>query len=70
MNIQKAPRAARASSRRDFLGTSCKAVAAVSAASAIAARSYAAEDNTIKVALVGCGGRGGGAAVNALSTKG
>ena len=35
-----------------------------------AARSYAAEDNTIKVALVGCGGRGTGAAANALSTKG
>ncbi len=30
---------------------------------------HAAENNTIKIALVGCGGRGTGAAVNALSTK-
>ncbi len=30
---------------------------------------HAAEDNTIRVALVGCGGRGTGAADNALSTK-
>ena len=36
----------------------------------IAARSYAGEDNTIKLALVGCGGRGTGAARKALSTKG
>jgi hypothetical protein len=28
---------------------------------------HAAENNTIQVALVGCGGRGTGAAVNALS---
>jgi predicted dehydrogenase len=39
-------------------------------ASAITTRGYAAEDNTIKVALVGCGGRGTGAALNALSTSG
>jgi predicted dehydrogenase len=38
--------------------------------SAISARSFAGEDNTIKIALVGCGGRGTGAAANALSTQG
>jgi len=38
--------------------------------SAIAARAYAAENNTIKVALIGCGGRGGGAIAQALSTRG
>jgi predicted dehydrogenase len=32
-------------------------------------RVHAAEQNTIRIALIGCGGRGGGAAVNALSTK-
>ena len=32
--------------------------------------SYAGEDNTLKIALVGCGGRGTGAALNALSTEG
>jgi predicted dehydrogenase len=36
--------------------------------SAITARSHASEDNTIKIALVGCGGRGSGAAANALKT--
>src|SRR5262249_34995027 len=30
---------------------------------------HAAENNTIRVALVGCGGRGTGAAENALSTR-
>ena len=57
-------------SRRDFIKTSGKAAAGAALASAIAARSYAAENNTIKIALVGCGGRGTGAAAQALSTKG
>ena len=30
---------------------------------------HAGENNTIDVALIGCGGRGTGAAINALSTK-
>ena len=37
---------------------------------AISHRAYAAEDNTIKIALVGCGGRGSGAAAQAMSTRG
>ena len=56
--------------RRDFIATSGKAAAGAVLASAIAARSYAAENNTINIALVGCGGRGTGAASQALSTKG
>ena len=56
--------------RRQFLETSGKAVAGAALASAIATPGYAAEDNTIKIALVGCGGRGSGAALQALSTKG
>lgn len=56
-------------SRREFLTTSGR-VAAVSALGLTAVPAvHAAEDNTIKVALVGCGGRGTGAAANALSTK-
>src|SRR4051794_16241224 len=56
-------------SRRDFLKTT-GAVAGVSALSGIAVPAvHAGEDNTIRVALVGCGGRGTGAAANALSTK-
>lgn len=56
-------------SRRDFLSTTGK-IAAVSALGYGAVPAvHAAENNTIKVALVGCGGRGTGAALNALSTK-
>ena len=57
-------------SRREFLKRSGGALTGAALASAIAARSYAAEDNTINVALVGCGGRGTGAAAQALSTEG
>jgi myo-inositol 2-dehydrogenase / D-chiro-inositol 1-dehydrogenase len=57
-------------SRREFLRTSAKAVAGAAVASAVARPGYTAEDNTIKVALIGCGGRGTGAAAQALSTKG
>jgi predicted dehydrogenase len=56
--------------RREFLKTSSVAVAGATLAGAIARPGYAAEDNTIKIALVGCGGRGSGAAAQALSTKG
>jgi predicted dehydrogenase len=58
------------STRRKFIGNSSKAAAGLALARAIESRSYAAEDNTIKVALVGCGGRGTGAAANALATSG
>jgi predicted dehydrogenase len=57
-------------SRREFLKSSGTALAGTALLGQIAARGYAGEDNTIKVALVGCGGRGTGAAAQALSTKG
>jgi len=56
--------------RREFLKTSGAAVAGAALASAIVRPGYAAESNTIKIALVGCGGRGTGAAAQALSTRG
>ncbi len=56
--------------RREFLKTSGTALASAALASAIARPGYAAENNTIKLALVGCGGRGTGAAAQALSTRG
>lgn len=56
--------------RREFLKTSSAAVAGAALASGIARPGYAAEKNTIKIALVGCGGRGTGAAAQALSTRG
>ncbi|NQT82138.1 Gfo/Idh/MocA family oxidoreductase [bacterium] len=57
----------RTMSRRDFLKNSGRMAAASALASVAIPHVHAAEDNTIHVALVGCGGRGGGAAVNALS---
>ncbi len=56
--------------RREFLKTSGSALAGAALAGAIARPGYAAESNTIKLALVGCGGRGTGAAAQALSTRG
>lgn len=57
-------------SRRDFLKTSGTIAAGASAlVGSSFAQIHAGEDNTIRVALVGCGGRGRGAAANALSTQ-
>ena len=57
-------------SRRDFLKHSGSALAGLSLGAALSSRVYAGEQNTIKIALVGCGGRGTGAAANALQTSG
>ena len=56
--------------RREFLKTSSAALAGAALVSPIVRPGYAAENNTIKIALVGCGGRGTGAAAQALSTAG
>jgi predicted dehydrogenase len=56
--------------RRKFLKASGTALSGAALLSQISARSYAGEDNTIKIALIGCGSRGTGAALNALSTHG
>ncbi|MBN1589381.1 MAG: Gfo/Idh/MocA family oxidoreductase [Pirellulales bacterium] len=58
------------SSRRTFLKQTGGAIAGASLAGAMASRVHAAGDDTIKIALVGCGGRGTGAAANALATQG
>jgi predicted dehydrogenase len=55
--------------RREFLKTSSKAVVGAALVTAVARPGYTAEDNTIRVALIGCGGRGTGAAANALATR-
>lgn len=55
--------------RREFLVHTGK-MAAVSALAGVAIpHVHAAEQNTIQLALIGCGGRGTGAAENALSVK-
>lgn len=61
--------AAPKSSRRGFLQTSARALAGTALACAAARPGYAAEVNTLRVALLGCGGRGTGAVANALATR-
>ncbi len=56
-------------SRREFLKSTGRIAASSALAAGIASRMYAAQSNTIKVALIGCGGRGTGAASNALSVR-
>src|SRR5580693_6628695 len=53
-------------SRRNFIKTSTT----LAAAAALAPGVFAANDETLKLALIGCGGRGSGAASQALSTAG
>ena len=63
-NLPTRPRA----SRRDFLKTSAAALGtAVTGSLAISRSAHAAGDDTLKVGLIGCGGRGSGAAGNALN---
>jgi predicted dehydrogenase len=61
--------ASKKSSRREFLKNTTKIAAASAIAGPIGSRIYAAQNNTIKIALVGCGGRGSGAASQALLVK-
>ena len=56
-------------SRRSFLKSSGVAATAGVLASNLSRSVHAGEDNTIRVALVGCGGRGSGAAANALTVN-
>ena len=56
-------------SRREFIKSTGK-IAAVSALAGVALpHVHGAESNTIQIALIGCGGRGTGAAANALDVK-
>jgi predicted dehydrogenase len=56
-------------SRREFLKNTGRFAAVSAVTAGVVPRMYAAENNTIQVALIGCGGRGSGAAANALSVK-
>ncbi len=56
-------------SRRAFMKTTGTVAAASALAGVHVPQAHASEDNTIRLALVGCGGRGTGAAANALSVK-
>lgn len=56
-------------SRREFIKQTSTFAAASALAGVALPHVHAAENNTIQVALVGCGGRGSGAAANALAIK-
>jgi hypothetical protein len=56
-------------SRRDFIINTGKLAAVGALAGVTLPQVHAAENNTIQVALIGCGGRGTGAASNALSVQ-
>ena len=58
------------SSRRQFMKKSLLAGGALAGGLSLARSAHAAGDDVIKIALVGCGGRGTGAASQALSTSG
>ena len=55
--------------RRDFLKDTGRVATTSALMAAAGPRLYAAADDTIRVALIGCGGRGSGAADNAMSVK-
>ena len=57
-------------SRREFLKQTGRLAAASALAGAVIPHVHAGEDNTIRLALIGCGGRGSGAAVNAFEATG
>lgn len=58
------------SSRREFLSLGGKVAAASALAGVALPPVHAGEDNTLRLALIGCGGRGGGAAANAFNAPG
>ncbi|MBN1845408.1 MAG: Gfo/Idh/MocA family oxidoreductase, partial [Sedimentisphaerales bacterium] len=56
-------------SRREFMQNTGRIAVASALATGLGPKLYAASDNTIQLALIGCGGRGSGAASDALSTR-
>ncbi|GAB6164172.1 Gfo/Idh/MocA family oxidoreductase [Thermostilla marina] len=56
-------------SRRRFLKTAGTAAAVSTLVGTAIPRVHAAEDNTVRIALIGCGGRGTGAVMNAFQVK-
>ncbi len=56
--------------RREFLKNTVRVAAASALAGVAIPRVFAGEDNTIQLALIGCGGRGSGAVANAMNVGG
>jgi predicted dehydrogenase len=56
--------------RRDFLKTTAATIAGLGLSGTMTKAVHAAGDDTLKIALIGCGNRGTGAIVQALKTEG
>lgn len=56
-------------SRRDFLKKTTALAGGLAFSSQLAAKAHSSVDDVIRIGLIGCGGRGTGAAVQALSTS-
>ncbi|MDA0750573.1 MAG: Gfo/Idh/MocA family oxidoreductase [Verrucomicrobia bacterium] len=69
MNKSSNPMDAKQSSRREFIKNTSKVTAASALASVALPHVHAQSSETVQVALIGCGGRGTGAAANALSVS-
>jgi predicted dehydrogenase len=70
MSTPDSKKTVQARSRREFLKFSGRVAAASALAGIVVPRCHAAESSTIKLALVGCGGRGTGAVADAFATTG
>lgn len=66
MNKHQTPKS-QLTSRREFLGQSVALAGALAVPTILTPRAFAANGDTLKVGLVGCGGRGTGAASQALN---
>jgi len=62
------PSTSHPTTRREFLKSTGRAAAVTALAGVTLPQVYAAENSVTQIALIGCGGRGTGAAINALST--
>ncbi|HEX4148952.1 MAG TPA: twin-arginine translocation signal domain-containing protein, partial [Pirellulales bacterium] len=69
MTIPHAGAQSAGTTRREFVKNTGRLAAAGALLGITIPHVHAAEDNTLRVALVGCGGRGTGAAANALNVK-
>ena len=70
MNTSEAKNPSISKSRREFLRVAGSSAAASALAGVVVPHCHAAEDSTIKLALVGCGGRGTGAVTDAFAATG
>ena len=68
MNRPSSPDSSGKTSRREFLAQTGKVAAGTALAGTVIPSVHAGEDNTIKLALIGCGGRGSGAVGNAMNS--